>query len=305
MKYNYFYGQHFKIKYMIFILLFFNYSCDSENCLMKRHNFYLIALPKEEHSEKLSGLYKYDYNLILETDPLSENDNYHMMFSVSFPINVNIELSPEIIYKFESKRRFCIRDLIREKNGRQNNINGKLSEYNSEIQILQNIWIKIEKVLLFKEMELYERKNKFFLLTNLNEKDINQKKYIFMKKMSKSVENQFFQIIRVNLNNKLEGEDCKNEENQSVLKIGTEFTVQEINSGDDSMLREGITYETFASDEAEVKSYRFENIENLVCLNYIDQKYEYKCFSNSNNKLNIINLINKSNIKSDIGIEIK
>jgi len=305
MKYNYFYGQYFKIKYMIFILLFFNYACDSENCLMKRHNFYLIALPKEEPSEKLSGLYKYDYNLILETDPLNQDDNYHMMFSVSFPINVNIELSPEIIYKFESKRRFCIRDLIREKNGRQNNINGKLSEYNSEIQILQNIWIKIEKVLLFKEMELYERKNKFFLLTNLNEKDINQKKYIFMKKMSKSVENQFFQIIRVNLNNKLEGEDCKNEENQSVLKIGTEFTVQEINSGDDSMLREGITYETFASDEAEVKSYRFENIENLVCLNYIDQKYEYKCFSNSNNKLNIINLINKSNIKSDIGIEIK
>lgn len=144
------------------------------------------------------------------------------------------------------------------------------------------------------------------MLTNLNEKDINKKKYIFMKKMSKSVENQFFQIIRVNINNKLEGEDCKNGENQIVLKIGTEFTVQEINSGDDSMLREGKTYETFASsDETEVKSYRFENIENLVCLNYIDKKYEYKCFSNSNNKLKIINLINKSNIKSDIGIGIK
>jgi len=262
---------------------------------MKKHNFYLIALSKEGRSENLSGLNKYDYNLILETDPLSENDNYHMMFSVSFPINVNIELSPEIIYKFESKRRFCIRDLIRAKDGRQNNINGKLSEYNSEIQILQNIWVKIEKVLLFKDMELYERKNKFFLLTEFNEKEINQKKYFFMKKMSKSVENQFFQIIRVNINNKLEGDDCKNAENQSVLKIGTEFTVQEINSGDDSMLREGRTYETFASsDETEVKSYRFENIENFVCLNYIDKKYEYKCFSNSNNNLNNIN---KNNIK--------
>ena len=302
MKYTYFYGQNSRLKIITFILLFFCYTC--ENCLMKKHNFYLIALPKEEHSVNLTGLNKYDYNLILETDPLSENDNYHMMFSVSFPINVNIELSPEIIYKFESKRRFCIRDLIREKDGRQNNINGKLSEYNSEIQILQNIWIKIEKVLLFKEMELYERRNKFFLLTELNEKELNKKKYIFMKKMCKSVENQFFQIIRVNINNKLEGDDCKNEENQSVLKIGTEFTVQEINSGDDSMLREGRTYETFAtSDEAEVKSYRFENIENLVCLNYIDNKYEYKCFSNTNNNLNIINLINKSNIKSEIEIK--
>lgn len=288
MKHIYFYVQNFKLRYTIFFALFFCYSC--ENCLMKKHNFYLIALSKEGHSENLSGLNKYDYNLILETDPLSENDNYHMMFSVSFPINVNIELSPEIIYKFESKRRFCIRDLIREKNGRQNNINGKLSEYNSEIQILQNIWIKIEKVLLFKEMELYERKNKFYLLTEFNENEISQKKYFFMKKMSKSVENQFFQIIKVNINNKLEGGDCKNAENQSVLKIGTEFTVQEINNGDDSMLREGRTYETFASsDETEVKSYRFENIENFVCLNYIDKKYEYKCFSNSNNNLNIIN----------------
>ena len=293
MKYIYLYSQNFKLKYITFILLFFCYTC--ENCLMKKHNFYLIALSKEGRSENLSGLNKYDYNLILETDPLSENDNYHMMFSVSFPINVNIELSPEIIYKFESKRRFCIRDLIRAKDGRQNNINGKLSEYNSEIQILQNIWVKIEKVLLFKDMELYERKNKFFLLTEFNEKEINQKKYFFMKKMSKSVENQFFQIIRVNINNKLEGDDCKNAENQSVLKIGTEFTVQEINSGDDSMLREGRTYETFASsDETEVKSYRFENIENFVCLNYIDKKYEYKCFSNSNNNLNNIN---KNNIK--------
>ena len=294
MKYIYFYNQNFKLKYITFILLFFCYTC--QKCLMKRHNFYLIALTKGENSEKLSGLNKYDYNLILETDPLSQNDNYHMMLSVSFPINVNIELSSEIIYKFESKRRFCIKDLIKEKDGRQNNIDGKLSEYNSEIQILQHIWIKIEKVLLFKEMELFERKNKFFLLTDLNDKEINKKKYFFMKKMSKSVENQFFQIIRVNLNNKLEGEDCKNEENQSVLKIGTEFTVNEINSGDDSMLREGKTYETFASDETEVKSYRFENIENLVCLNYIEQKYEYKCFSNSNNKLDIINLIQKSNI---------
>ena len=302
MKYIYFYGKNFKLRYIIFIILLFCYTC--ENCLMKKHNFYLIALSKEGQSENLSGLNKYDYNLILETDPLSENDNYHMMFSVSFPININIELSQEIIYKFESKRRFCIRDLIREKNGRLNNINGKLSEYNSEIQILQNIWIKIEKVLLFKEMELYERKNKFFLLTNLNENEISKKKYIFMKKMSKTVENQFFQIIRVNINNKLEGQDCKNEENQIVLKIGTEFTVQEINSGDDSMLREGKTYETFASsDETEVKSYRFENIENLVCLNYIDKKYEYKCFSNSNNKLKIMNLINKSNIKSEIEIK--
>ena len=273
------------LKYILFLLLFFCYSC--QNCLMKRYNFYLIPLLKEKNSEKLYGLHKYDYNLIFETDPLNENDNYHMIFLISFPININIELSTEIIYKFETKRRFCIKDLIKESDGKLNNLEGKLSEYNSEIQILQNIWIKIEKILLFKDVDSNEKRNKYFLLTEYIEKEKNNKKYLLIKKMKKTIEKQFFQIIRVNINRELEKVDCKNDED--ILKIGTEFTIQEIFNGDDSMLREGRTYKTFAaSDETEVKSYNFENIENLICLIYEDKKYFNKFFfssSNSNNKI--------------------
>ena len=266
--------QNALMKYIILNLLFYSFLC--EKCLIKTHNFYLIPLIKEETSEKLYGLHKYDYNLILETDALSENDNYHMMLKVSFPINVNIELSTEIIYKSESTNRFCIRDLIKESIGRQNNIQGKLSEYNSEIQILERIWIKVEKVLFIKNVELYENKNKFFLLTEYYEKDKNKKKFVLMKKMSNTSEYQFFQIIRANITNYLEREDCLNEE--KYLKIGTEFTIREENS----MLREEINYETFVIDESITGSYSLKNIENLICLIYEDKKYGNKCFYTNN-----------------------
>ena len=150
------------LKTFIFFTLFFLFSC--QNCLMKNHNFYLIPLKREEdNNESLYGLNKYNYTLILETDILSENDKYYMEFSISFPININIELNTEIIYKFESRRKFCLRDLIKDSSGKQNNIQGKLYEYITNIGIFKKIWIKIEKVLLFKTLESSEKKNKFFL----------------------------------------------------------------------------------------------------------------------------------------------
>jgi hypothetical protein len=167
------------ITYLLF-LLFLSYSC--QNCLIKAHNFYLIPIVKEgENADNSYGLHKYIYNLILETDPLSQSDNFIMMFLITFPINVNIELSPEIIYKFESTNKFCLNDLVKESKGRQTNIQGKLSEYNSEIQILEKIWIKIEKVLLLKTITPHEAKNNYFLLTDLYEKE-KDKKYLLMKK---------------------------------------------------------------------------------------------------------------------------
>ena len=118
-------------------------------------------------------------------------------------------------------------------------------------------------------------------MTEFNEKEKNKKKYILMKKMNRYAERQFFQIIRVNLDIKLENSDCLNDENQ--LNIGTEFTIQEINKGDDSMLREGINYEAYAIDNTDIKSFNFNNIENLVCLIYEERKYGNKCFSSNSN----------------------
>ena len=288
------------IKYLIYFLLFLSYSC--QNCLIKLHNFYLIPIVKEEeNSDNSYGLHKYNYNLILETNPLNPSDNFIMMFLISFPINVNIELSPEIIYKFESTRKFCLKDLTKESIGRQTNIQGKLSEYNSEIQILERIWIKIEKVLLYKTIDSYEKKNKYYLLTEFYEKDKN-KKFLLMKKMSKNIEKQFFQIVRINIDIKLQNKDCSNEE--SHLNIGTEFTIQEINQGDDSMLREGINYEAYSIESSGVQSYNFKNIENLICLIYENQNYGNKCFTsstNSNNKKKKIwNNIDNNNVDKDI-----
>ena len=268
---------------LILLVLFLYCSCD--HCLIKNHNFYLIPLIKN-NSTNLKGLHKYDYNLILETDPLSESDNYFILFIITFPINVNIELNTEIIYKFESKKKFCLLDLNKTSEGRQSNIKGRLSEYTSEIQILETIWIKIEKVLLIEKVSSFDIYNRYILLTEYKENDEN-KKYVLMKKMSNVIYKQFFQIIRVTINKKTANAndiDCLGEGNN--LPIGTEFTIKEVNKGDDSMLREGFNYETHIGDD-DTDIYNFNNVENLICLFYENQKYGNKCFSsNTNTNLN-------------------
>ena len=268
---------------LIFLFLFLYCSCD--HCLIKNHNFYLIPLIKN-NSTNLKGLHKYDYNLILETDPLSESDNYFILFVITFPINVNIELNTEIIYKFESKKKFCLLDLNKTSEGRQSNIQGRLSEYTSEIQILETIWIKIEKVLLIEKVSSFDIYNRYILLTEYKENDEN-KKYVLMKKMSNVIYKQFFQIIRVTINKKTANANdinCLGEGNN--LPIGTEFTIKEVNKGDDSMLREGFNYETHIGDD-DTDIYNFNNVENLICLFYENQKYGNKCFSsNTNTNLN-------------------
>ena len=264
---------------LLFLFLFLYCSCDI--CLIKNHNFYLIPLIKN-NSTNLKGLHKNDYNLILETDPLSESDNYFILFIITFPINVYIELNTEIIYKFESIKKFCLLDLNKTSEGRQSNILGRLSEYTSEIQILERIWIKIEKVQLIKKVS-FDIYNRYILLTEYKENDEN-KKYILMKKMSNIIYKQFFQIIRVIINKKTETIDCLNEEGNN-LQIGTEFTIKEVNKGDDSMLREGFNYETHIGDD-DTDNYNFNNVENLICLFYENKKYGNKCFSSDTNMNN-------------------
>ena len=214
---------------------------------------------------------KYNYSLILESNPYSENDNYNLVFSVSFPVNINIELSPEIVYKFFSSKKFCIKDLV---NKNQENIVGKIIEYNSGIQILKNVWMKIIDVNLFQEAK-YNDKRKIYFFLGENSVRTN-KKYLFLKRMNK-INFQFsFQIVRVSITN----------ENEQLKKMekGTEFAVQDP-STDDFILREGFTYEAFASDGSTMQPYKFEYIENLICLNYQGKNYLRKCFDeNDENK---------------------
>ena len=238
--------------------------CFFQYCKFVNHDFYLIALKKNTTEEK--GLNKYYYNLILDANPFSEHDNYHLVFNITFPININIELSPEIVYKVFSSKNYCIKDLIEKK---QINIVGKIIEYNSEIQILEKVWMKIIDVNLLQEMKENDRRKIYYLL-GLNIEKSNKKYYLFLKKMNLNSQKQSYQIVRVSINNLDEK-----------LKNGTEFSIQD-QSIDDFILRDGIIYETFADDGTTKQSYKFENVENLICLNYQGKTFLGKCFDDKN-----------------------
>lgn len=239
-----------------------------EICKIVDHNFYLIALKK--NPDEYNGLNKYNYSLILESNPFSENDNYHLIFSITFPVNINIELSPDIIYKFFSLKKFCIRDLI---NKSQENIVGKLIEYNSGIQILKNVWIKIIDVNLYQEPNSDAQIIYYFFGKNIVK---NNEKYLFLKKESTNSLKHYYQIVRLNLNLKDEFLDT--------LKIGTEFAVL-YPTNEEFTLREGLTYQAFVLDDSAKRFFKFIDIESLVCLYYEGRDYKGKCFDNkSTNK---------------------
>ena len=249
------------LKFILFCYLFQRYLF--EICKIVDHNFYLIALKKNENES--IGLNKYNYSLILESNPFSENDNYHLIFSVTFPVNINIELSPEIVYKFSSSKKFCIKDLI---DKTQENIVGKLIEYNSGIQILKNVWIKILDINLYQQSNDNEKSRSYYFFEKNTVK--YTEKYLFLKKTTRNNFKHYYQIVRLNINSK--------DEFLQNLKNGTEFTVQF--PSNDEILRKDLTYKTFASDGTTMKNYEFIEIENLVCLYFQGKDLKGKCFDN-------------------------
>ena len=259
-----------KSYFQIFLIYILLQICSCQSCKFVEHNFYLIALKKNQTNSV--GLNKYDYNLILETNPNNGNDIYHLEFSITFPININIELSPEILYKFISSKKFCIKDII---DGKQSNLVGKLIEANSEMQILGKVWMKIDKLILYKEINMNEKKRIFYYLGESNQK------YLFIKKMNKNIVTQSFQITRLSIKGG-ETDDLKK------LKIGTEFTVKDTSLDvDEFILRDGLTYEVFASDGDNIQNYKFENVENLICFLFNGKNIYKKCFDNSNTNTKI------------------
>ena len=244
----------------------------SKNCDMKIHNFFLLPLEKYNNTGNLVGLKKYDYMLILKPEPLSENENLHLVLNISFPININIDLSNEIIYSFSSLEKFCIEDVLKKDKGKYENLVGTLSEYSTENLILERIWIKVENMLFIEEIsEKRPEKNIFYLLTNYTGliADIN-KNYILMKKMTKSIQSQYFQIVSVNIKKegqKLNNYFCENNPNAVYeLSIGNELSTL-IN---DEKLRENNHYNVFSGG----KNYILSNVHNFVCLIYSGNKYE-------------------------------
>ena len=259
------------LKYFLLLTNLISLIC-SKNCDMKIHNFFLLPLEKYNVTGNLVGLKKYDYMLILKPEPLSQNENLHLVLNISFPININIDLSNEIIYSFASLEKFCIEDVLKKDKGKYENLVGTLSEYSTENLILERIWIKVENMLFIEEIsEKRPEKNIFYLLTNYTGliTDIN-KKYILMKKMTKSIQPQYFQIVSVNIKKegqKLNNYFCENNPNAEYeLSIGNELSTL----NNDEKLRENNHYNVFS----EGKNYILSNVHNFVCLIYSGNKYE-------------------------------
>jgi len=249
------------------IRLIFNKNCD-----MKIHNFFLLPLEKYNITENLVGLKKYDYMLILKPDPRSEKENLHLALNTSFPININIDLSNEIIYSFVSLEKFCLEDLLKKDKGKYENLVGTLSEYNTENLILERIWLKVENILFNEEIsEKRQEKNIFYLLTNYTGyiTDIN-KKYILMKKMTKTIQPQYFQIVSVNI--KKEGQKLNNYFCEDNPNTGNELTIgNELSTLNNyEKLRENNPYNVFSGG----KNYILSNVHNFICLIYTGNKYE-------------------------------
>ena len=78
-----------------------------------------------------------------------------------------------------SSKKFCLKDITE---GKQSNLVGKLVEYNSEIQILEKVWIEIIEVALYQEIKYIDRRKIFYFLGE-NVVKYN-KKYLFLKKMN-------------------------------------------------------------------------------------------------------------------------
>ena len=260
--------------FIFLLIIFLCKSIFNQNCEMIFHNFYLLPLIKEFNNGTipLKGLQKYDYLLILKTEP-KNIDKYHIVLNVSFPININIELSNEIIYNFISLEKFCINDL--EIEGKYVNILGQLSEYSTTNKILERVWIKVEKILLYKELE-YNNNNKIYYLLSNYTIDRSDKEYILMKKMSKDG-NQIFQIVAMNIiknENELKNNYLCEEEPyiKNELSIGDELTL--ILRFGDEKLRENLDYSAFVKSS---KSYIIKSVRNLLCITYNLNKYDGKC----------------------------
>lgn len=254
------------------LIICLSITISKENCEMEKHKFFLLTI-KNVHQSYGEGLEKNDYLLILKTTPLG-NDKYHLVLDVTFPVNLNLELSDEIIYSFNSIEKFCLTDLTKEK-GRYVNILGTLSDHNTKNIILEKVWIKVENKLIFEEVRNDNRVN-FYLLTNYKEDDNNQKKYFLMKKLYIGI-NQNFQIVSVSMQRENQQKNvktnfyCENnlKENEYDLSIGDEISIL----GFDDKLRETSGYHAFTKD----KKFILSDVHNFVCIKYELKNYEESC----------------------------
>ena len=254
--------KDFFSKFILFLSLIQIYKL-SDICKFADHNFYLLPINKTYGGgsiTEIKGLNKYDYYLILESNPFDEDNEYQYIFNVSFPVNVNIDLNLDMLYKFYSSRKFCINDVVE---GKQENIVGKLYEYNSEIKIFERIWMKNEEVFFKENIEGYGEKNYYYMGKNNN-------KHLLLKKVNRG--KSYNQLVRIDIT-PLSSDSQKYLEQ---IEIGNIFSV----ITDENIMREGNSFSAIKHDDSNT-NFTFTNIENLICYYYESKTVRGKCFDSS------------------------
>lgn len=245
--------------------------------ICKRGNHTMYLLPQNEKGEGDVGLKAKRYYMFLQTDYLEDN-NVYLMMNVSFPINVNIDLSSEIGYSFTPLHRFCLNDVL---HGRMVNIVGKLKEFNTDYDILQSIWIKIENIIYNKNYKESGQLDQFLLMTRYIYG--NNSKVIFMKSINR-FKNTFFQLVRGDLTNEnpstcsqITNSDKIKDVEDVIFEIGTEASITNMNVQTD-MIMENNIYRVLIKHKESIYELRLSNITNLVCREWDEFNYNKKCF---------------------------
>ena len=242
----------------------------ADTCQKGTHKMLVVLNPNLKPNAK--GLSKFDYNFILYPK-LDLIDNRHLLISGTFPINVNIDLSDDIIYIFESKYDYCLNDLIK---GRLVTLLGNLIEYKSGSLILTGIWMQFGELLMNKPMITDASSDSliFYLMSDYND---NKKNVILMTKIFDSWNKMAFQVIKARMlekkNNKLVF--YSGSPNDSiVLPIGTELKIQ----NEEKFLRDTTTYTANTVESGVTYNFNIDSITNYMCMKIENRKYTNKCY---------------------------
>ena len=238
-------------------------------CRKGKHPMFVVLTPPA-NSNIIKGLKTFSYTFILFPSQNYVN-NFHLVIEGSFPVNVNIDLSADIVYYFESNYNFCLNDLL---GGRLVTILGDLIEYKSKSPILHGIWMQIDKIEMKEEIKVDTQDNlpRFYLLTNYN---YNNPSVILMEKLTTNVSKPVLQIVKASMketkNKKLVGFD----EGDNGLSIGTELTIQSTVIND--ILNEGKVHQAFTMVGTQGKYFTLDAVSNLVCLIRNGETYSKQC----------------------------
>jgi hypothetical protein len=228
---------------------------ENQACREGTHTMY-VALTTLTNSS-LKGLKKFSYTFFL-LPSFEQINNFHLVFEAHFPVNINIELSPEILYVFQPLYNFCLNDLL---NNRQKTLIGNLEELKTKSSILTGIWIEIDEILYKEEIKKEMLDITKYLL--MSKYQSSNSEVLIMKHLTLSDSNSYFQIVRARITEK----DNVNSLLHDELEVGTQIMMTLDSDKSNVILQEKQVYTGLISDKSSrLKRFIFDNIINFVCL---------------------------------------